>query len=1041
MDDQSLELSRPRKRHRGQCSSSFAATDVDYDVFLNHRGPDVKAGFISHLDEALRTAGLNPFFDKASLRKGHPAFSSINDALEVAKIHVAVVSKGYAESKYCLNELVAMMRSGKPVIPVFYGVEPVDLRWVENGLFAKAFDKHKLKRTPEEVEEWRDALLKLAEITGICFCLSDYKGNEAELKGEVVDVVLSFTCRDEVVPIEHHLVGVEDKMHACIKTMEEFMFGPTRLLGLVGMGGIGKTTLAKAIYNHFVGCKKFQAMSFLQVDHNSLSIMEEVGSSLSKRLQKQLLMDIFHVPQKNQGSYKRWFDKISSQGPILVVLDDLLQKSEFDQVILNMSLLAPGSCIIVTSRDRHVLNEIGGQCNFFLHEVRPLGSDDSRQLFNFHAFGDGEAPPKFKNLANDVSKACGGLPLALKVVGSSLIGKKSDEDLECIWPEAADALKEDADVMDVLRWSYNCLSKQEKMMFLDIACIFCGWWRDEAMEVWKSCKESSCCGLRTPHKSLAKLIDKSLIFIDVTKEKQGGGVLAMHGLLQELGKNVGMDDGSHIWVDIGTCGVEVINQGPMKVRALNLANGGEHEVENEYFTKMTNLHFLVLDGCFINGDLTIISKKLRSLRWRHMPMIQRPPILNLINLISLDFSHSTKAASFWAESNPALEGCPNLLNLDMTNCTSIITLPDSIGQLSRLQLLDLEGCRNLQKLPSTIGQLTQLEKLRLHECESLESLPDSIPTLPQLQHLLMYTCTSMSKVPETMGLMTGLTEFNTDLATEWHAVVVGQQHGLKDLIVYNCSDEAITWLDRNSSLAHLHLLSLFTFRECPAMSKLPHTIGLLTNLDWLSLWRCENLRELPNSIGQLKLLTGLYLRSCSSLKTLPDCLGALTSLEQLWIAHCRSLTKLPESIGHLSRLRRLYIEGCGELQPLPESLRQLSELELLRILDCGSLEGLGVLRVLPGLRIWGCTSVTTLSGSCLMVLDRNYDSDPSWYRYDDYNQYYSVRGDLKEMRVVEANDCGFLRLVQDAESGRSILQRVHKLNCCKLVMLKDRGAI
>ncbi|KAG0564196.1 hypothetical protein KC19_8G091200 [Ceratodon purpureus] len=335
-----------------------------------------------------------------------------------------------------------------------------------------------------------------------------YTWNEAELKQEVVNVVLSFTCRVEAVPIAHHLVGVENQMNACITTIEEEMSDPTRLLGLVGMGGIGKTTLAKAIYNHFVGCKKFQAMSFLQI--------EEVGSSFLKTLQKQLLRDIFHVHDKNQGSYNRWFGKISCQGPILVVLDDLRERSDFDQVILDTGLLAPGSCIIVTSRDRHVLKAIGGGCNFFLHEVKPLGSDDSQQLFNFYAFGNVEIPPKFKTLANDVSKACGGLPLALKVVGSNLIDKKSNEDLEYIWPEAVDALREDANVMNVLRWSYSCLSKQEKMMFLDIACIFCGWFKNEAMEIWKSCKESLCCGVRSPHTSLAKLIDKSLIEIDMT---------------------------------------------------------------------------------------------------------------------------------------------------------------------------------------------------------------------------------------------------------------------------------------------------------------------------------------------------------------------------------------------------------------------------------------------------------------------------------------------------------------------------------------------
>ena len=174
MDDQAVEPWRTRKRPRGQCSSSSPVDD--YDVFLNHRGPDVKGGFVAHLDEALRLAGLNPFLDKASLRKGDPAFRSIEDALDVAKAHVAVVSKGYAESKYCLMELAAIMRSGKPVIPVFYDVEPSNLRWVENGPFAVAFEEHKRKKSAEQVEEWRDALRKLADITGACFRRSDYMG-------------------------------------------------------------------------------------------------------------------------------------------------------------------------------------------------------------------------------------------------------------------------------------------------------------------------------------------------------------------------------------------------------------------------------------------------------------------------------------------------------------------------------------------------------------------------------------------------------------------------------------------------------------------------------------------------------------------------------------------------------------------------------------------------------------------------------------------------------------------------------------------------
>ena len=123
-----------------------------YDVFLNHRGPDVKGGFIAHLHEALGSVGLNAFLDKKSLVQGHSAFDSINEALENARVHVAVVSKGYAGSKHCLSELVAMMGSGKPVIPVFSDVEPAHLRRVENGPFASAFEKHKSRETAEQVE-------------------------------------------------------------------------------------------------------------------------------------------------------------------------------------------------------------------------------------------------------------------------------------------------------------------------------------------------------------------------------------------------------------------------------------------------------------------------------------------------------------------------------------------------------------------------------------------------------------------------------------------------------------------------------------------------------------------------------------------------------------------------------------------------------------------------------------------------------------------------------------------------------------------------
>jgi hypothetical protein len=138
-----------------------------YDVFLNHRGPDVKRGFVSHLDRVLRDRGCNPFLDAKSLIKGKHALNSINEALHGVRVHLAIFSKGYAESKYCLNELFDMMESPEKVIPVFFeGVEPVDLCCIGNGPFAMAFKKHLDEKQDEDVERWKDALRRASSLTG-----------------------------------------------------------------------------------------------------------------------------------------------------------------------------------------------------------------------------------------------------------------------------------------------------------------------------------------------------------------------------------------------------------------------------------------------------------------------------------------------------------------------------------------------------------------------------------------------------------------------------------------------------------------------------------------------------------------------------------------------------------------------------------------------------------------------------------------------------------------------------------------------------------
>ncbi len=154
---------------------TMAAVPGMFDVFLNHRGPDVKGGFASHLHQALKEARCRPFLDKESLEKGQHGQKKIYEALGCASVHVAIFSKHYADSNYCLDELCAMLESEKLIIPVFYDVSPNDLHCkLHNGPYTKAFRKIHGRRQAGEVKKWKDALRMAAQLSG--FKLADYNG-------------------------------------------------------------------------------------------------------------------------------------------------------------------------------------------------------------------------------------------------------------------------------------------------------------------------------------------------------------------------------------------------------------------------------------------------------------------------------------------------------------------------------------------------------------------------------------------------------------------------------------------------------------------------------------------------------------------------------------------------------------------------------------------------------------------------------------------------------------------------------------------------
>ena len=151
-------------------SSSYRAPDdYKYDVFLSFRGEDTRMNFTDHLYHALTKAGFRTFRDGDEIRKGEDHSSDILQAIQGSRIFLIVLSKNYASSTGCLEELVEILqccrRSNQMVVPIFYDVSSSDVR----NQFEQAFGEHGKRYflNGDKVSIWRGALNELANISGL----------------------------------------------------------------------------------------------------------------------------------------------------------------------------------------------------------------------------------------------------------------------------------------------------------------------------------------------------------------------------------------------------------------------------------------------------------------------------------------------------------------------------------------------------------------------------------------------------------------------------------------------------------------------------------------------------------------------------------------------------------------------------------------------------------------------------------------------------------------------------------------------------------
>lgn len=153
--------------HEASSSSSKRWT---YDVFLSFNGDDTRKSFTGHLYTRLKEAGVNTFIDDCyELRRGEKIKEKLVQAIEGSKISVIVFSRRYAASSWCLEELVEILgcrkRSGQMVLPIFFDVDPTDVR-NHTGSFGEAFYHKHQDIDKDNLQGWKDALIEAANLSG-----------------------------------------------------------------------------------------------------------------------------------------------------------------------------------------------------------------------------------------------------------------------------------------------------------------------------------------------------------------------------------------------------------------------------------------------------------------------------------------------------------------------------------------------------------------------------------------------------------------------------------------------------------------------------------------------------------------------------------------------------------------------------------------------------------------------------------------------------------------------------------------------------------
>ncbi|KAH9288601.1 hypothetical protein KI387_032718, partial [Taxus chinensis] len=851
-------INRRGREHNDQEHHAFSGIEprkVDesrrlYDVFINHRGPDVKDTLVTQFYNSLRELGISAFLDSKEKELGNSLPSTIETAIRSAAVHIAIFSKKYAESPWCLAELVLMLQSKAKIVPVFYDVQPWELRHIEKGVYADAFTNYEKKsRYLQKLKEWKEALQSVSFLTG-----EEFNG---DCKNIVSAVQKEFERLKPKLLVAKYPVGlhklVQDFEKECLDElvddfesqcrMSEEGKDKPKIVGIFGMGGIGKTTLSKELFN----LKRSQ--------YSRGCFLFDVREAYVKRE----LKDIFdkNPPDfksiEEGASYIEDYIARSNDLSFLVILDDHAEQLDAFSSIHK----SRNSLVIVTTRDVGVLVSTGITTGY---NLKGMNKDAARELFCWHAFQQPHPSTNgYEDLVNAFLDGCGGLPLSLQVLGRHVRGRDKNywtlklKKVSTMLPQ---------DIKQRLKISFDSLDNEEKQIFMDIACFFINKMKKMALRIWEGS------GWNGEH-ALQKLKDKCLVEeIEIYTWQGNKLVLRMHDHLRDLGREMSDELSPRMWrrQDIESMGLEgfqfILSSnwrcfGSVKERSMNATIRYFIGNSNGWSHTSTSLLWLEIDCIDSKYHCTLIPS------WIPLQNLQYLTISDgfLIRLWQSDVKQPSSLKELYIED------------------TILEEFPDLTKMSNRLEKVVLNGTEIPIKWLSFVESLKPANLSFVDDVYATFESSSSHLRLTGLEFKGLVALNNEGQSPTVESPMSSLRK-----------VEFGRQHSVTKVLISGY---------HYPNLESLHLTDMDNLTDVDLIS--------VTTLVSLELTDCYNLKSI-SGISDLTNLKVLKIKGCSEIEEL----DGFANLKVVYISDLTELVKI--SIHHCSELETVIIERCEKLQ-------------------------------------------------------------------------------------------------------------------------------